>query len=668
MANATTEQTDLGLDGEVVWRPSPERAARTRIADYLRWLREARGLTFTTYHELWQWSVSDLVGFWSSLWDYFAVNAHSPYETVLVDDRMPGTQWFTGSTLNYAEQSLAGDESATAVVYRREDGVSEELTYGQLRDRVAAVAAGLRALGVGRGDRVVALAPNCPQTLVVFLATASIGAIWSSCAPEFGITSVVDRFRQIEPTVLVAVDGYVYNGRTFDCVDRIERVRAALPTLTHTVVIPYVDPAVEDRVASTVPWSSLLAAGGEAAVPLTFEAVPFDHPLWILYSSGTTGLPKPIVQGHGGILLEHLKTMALHLDLSVGDRFFWYSTTGWMMWNFLIGGLLVSATIVLFDGNPAYPDLDTLWALAEETGVTYFGTSAPHLHNCMKAGLRPGIAHDLSAVRTIGSTGAPLAPEAYRWVLDAVGPDVMVASSSGGTDVCTAFLASCPLLPVIAGELQCRTLGAAVAAFDEYGRPVVDAVGELVVTEPMPSMPLYLWGDSDGSRLHHSYFDMYPGVWRHGDWVKLTPRGSSVVYGRSDATLNRGGVRMGTSDFYRAVEVFPEVADSLIVDTSELGRDGELLLFVVPAAGATVDDRLVAQVRTSIRDNLSPRHVPDRIIAVPALPRTLNGKKLEVPVKRILAGRPVAEAVSADALADPDALHAFLDAVRPLTS
>ena len=543
------------------------------------------------------------------------------------------------------------------MIYAREDGIERTVTRGELRELVGRARAGLVALGVGRGDRVVALAPNSVETLVVFLAAASLGAVWSSCSPDFGARAVHDRFAQIEPAVLLAVDGYVYGGKRFDTRPTIAALREQLPTLRATVV------ARPSRVEGT---RQLGVVHRDAAASSRYEPVPFDHPLWVLYSSGTTGLPKGIVHGHGGIVLEHLKSLALQLEISAGDRFFWFTTTGWMMWNFLIGGLLVGAPIVLYDGNPGHPDLDALWRLAERHRVTLFGTSAPFLQACHKAGLRPGDEHDLSAVRAIGSTGSPLSEDGFRWIGDAVGAQIQIGSLSGGTDVCTAFVGSAPTVPVWLGEISCAALGGGVVAYDEAGEELVDEVGELVITNPMPSMPVLFWNDPDGTRLREAYFADFPGVWRHGDWVRVTPRGSCVIYGRSDSTLNRGGVRMGTADFYAVVEGFAEVADSLVIDTTELGArdEGALLCFLVLADGASLED-VEPGLRKALRSELSPRHVPDRFVVVDAIPRTLNGKKCEVPVKKILAGVAPEKAVSRGALQNPDALAPFLDARRP---
>ncbi|SDO95983.1 acetoacetate--CoA ligase [Lentzea jiangxiensis] len=640
-------------DVELLWRPDPTRD--NGMTAFRTWLRSERGHDFPDYESLWEWSVSDLEGFWGAVASYFDVQFHSAHERVLGSADMPGARWFPGSTLNYAEHALRrGADDDLAVIFHREDGVASSLTFGALRSRVAAFRAALAAQGVSRGDRVVALVPNAPEALIAFLAAASLGATWSSCSPDFGARAVADRFTQIEPAVFVAVSGYVYNGRSFDCRPVVEEIRAQLPGLRATILVDYLDNGA--TLPDTLSFSELLTA--HEGAPLEFTPVPFDHPLWVLYSSGTTGLPKGIVQGHGGIVLEHLKMLGLHSDLGPGDRFFWFTTTGWMMWNYLVGALMVGTTIVLYDGSPAYPSLNALWHLAEQHRVTYFGTSAPYVQSCLKEGLEPSSTYDLTGLRVVGSTGAPLTPEGFRWIASAVGEDVQIASVSGGTDLCTAFVAASPDRPVWLGELSCRALGASVHAYDEAGRALEDEVGELVITKPMPSMPVFFWGDEDGSRLRDAYFDTYPGIWRHGDWIRITPRGSAVIYGRSDSTLNRGGVRMGTSEFYRVVEGVDGVVDSLVIDTSGV-TEGELLCFVV-LDGVSLAD-VEPLLRSELRSSLSPRHVPNRFVAVAEIPRTLNGKKCEVPVKKILAGADPDKAVSRGALRNPESLRPFLE-------
>ena len=628
---------------------------------YMRWLTAERGRPFDDYGALWEWSVTELEDFWASIWDFFEVQASAPYSKVLPERVMPGARWFGGAELNYAEHIFRGKRDAdVAVQHASELRELDGLRWGELRKQVAAAAAGLRELGVDRGDRVVAYLPNIPETLVGFLATASIGAIWSSCSPDFGASSVADRFAQIEPKVLLCVDGYRYNGKDFDRRETVAGLVRGMPTIQHTIVIPYLEPAPKlPDVRGTTTWAQLLAAGQGAE--LQFEQVPFDHPLWVLYSSGTTGLPKAIVQGHGGILLEHLKKLHLHLDAQDQDRIFWFTTTGWMMWNFLVGVLLTPASIVLYEGSPAEPDMDVLWDLAERTGMTCFGTSASYLAGCVKEGVEPASGRDLERLRSVGSTGSPLSPEGFEWVYEHVGRDTWLFSTSGGTDVCTAFVGGVPLLPVYSGELQGRALGAAVEAFDGQGNSVTGQVGELVITEPMPSMPLFFWGDDDGSRYRASYFEQFPGVWRHGDWIEITSRGTAVIYGRSDSTINRQGVRMGTSEIYRAVLAVPEVIDALVVDVPRPGTEGWMPLFVVLEPGADLDEQLANTIKRRIREQCSPRHVPNDVFQVREVPRTLSGKVLEVPVKRILSGTPAEQAASRDSLANPESLDYFVD-------
>ena len=648
-----------GAEAERLWEPPAELVERARMTEYMRWLAAERGLDFDGYDDLWRWSVTDLEGFWSSIWDFFEVQADGGYDRVLSSHEMPGAEWFAGTRLNYAEHAFAGvDDAAPAILHASELRELSELSWGELRAQVAAVAAGLRGLGIERGDRVVAYLPNIPEAIVAFLASASIGAVWSSCSPDFGPASVVDRFAQIEPKALFAVDGYRYGGRDFDRRETLAELQAAMPSLAGTVVLPYLDPDPDlSPLRDARRWDELLAAGEGAE--LSFERVPFDHPLWVLYSSGTTGLPKAIVQGHGGILLEHLKKLHLHVDAHPGDRLFWFTTTGWMMWNFLVSGLLTRAAIVLYDGNPGHPDMSVLWDLASRAGVTMFGTSASYIAACMKAGIEPAAGRDLSRLGAVGSTGSPLSPEAFDWIYEQLGDDTWLFSTSGGTDLCTAFVGGTPLLPVYRGELQARALGAAVEAWDEGGNAVIDEVGELVVTEPMPSMPLYFWGDENGSRYRASYFEHFPGVWRHGDWIEITSRGTAVIYGRSDSTINRSGVRMGTSEIYRAVLGVDAIVDALVVDIPRPGTEGWMPLFVVLREGAELDEGLRREIARRVRAQCSPRHVPDEVYAIAEVPRTLSGKALEVPVKRILMGTPAAQAASRDSLANPAALDWF---------
>jgi acetoacetyl-CoA synthetase len=634
---------------KLLWTPSEERIERATLTRYMRWLEEKRGLEFDGYHDLWRWSVFDLEAFWRSIVDFCGVRFAEGGEKVLGSEVMPGAKWFPGARLSYAEHVFAGkDPDALAIQHASESRELQRLTWGELRAQTAAIADGLRALGVGPGDRVAAYMPNIPETVASLLACASIGATWSSAAPEFGARSVIDRFAQIEPKVLLAIDGYRYGGKEYDRSELVSRISSEIPSLERVIRLGYLDGSG---------WEDGFLGSSDS---LEFASLPFDHPLWVLYSSGTTGLPKPIVHGQGGILLEQLKKAHLHLDAQPGDRMFWFTTTGWMMWNFIVGMLLSDASIVLYDGNPGYPDMGTLWELAADTGMTCFGTSAAFVSACMKAGVTVRAeGRDLSALKSVGSTGSPLSPEAFQWIYDQLGSDTWLFSTSGGTDLCTAFVGGVPTLPVYLGELQARSLGAAIESWDPDGKPLIGEVGELVITRPMPSMPVFFWGDESGERYRDSYFGMYPGMWRHGDWIEITPRETAVIYGRSDSTINRGGVRMGTSEIYRAVLAVDEVVDALVVDVPREGSDW-MPLFVVLREGTSLDDSLVSEIRRRVREDCSPRHVPDEIRQISEVPRTLSGKVLEVPVKRILMGTPAEEAASRESLANPDALDYFV--------
>ncbi len=658
-----------------LWEPSVEDRERSAMTRFMRWAARRHARDFIDYDDLRRWSVQELETFWEDIWEFCGVRASRSYEQVLDSRTMPGARWFAGAELNYAENMLLRNRAPgdVALLHASELRPLQELTWGELSEQVTAVAGGLRALGVGRGDRVVAYMPNIPETLIAFLAVASLGAIWSSAAPEFGARSVIDRFAQIEPKVLLAIDGYRHGGKDFDRTEVVGEILAELPTVELAVLLPYLHEGAGAPPAwpDSITWDELRERGRNT--PLEFEQVPFDHPLWVLYSSGTTGLPKAIVHGHGGILLEQLKKSHLHLDLRKGDRMFWFTTTGWMMWNFLIGCLFTEAAIVLYDGSPAHPDMGTLWNLAARARITCLGTSAGFLSTCHKQGLNVGEEHDLSALRSIGSTGSPLAPESFEWVYAHVKEDIWLFSTSGGTDVCTAFVGGCPLLPVYMGELQCRALGCAVESWDEAGNSLTDEVGELVLTQPLPSMPLFFWGDENpghasddgrhpiGERYRESYFSMYPGVWRHGDWVRITPRGGAVIYGRSDATINRQGVRMGTSEIYRAAGAVQEVVDALVVDIPHETEGLWMILFVVLREGLALDEELKRTIARRIREDCSPRHVPNEILQIAEVPRTLSGKALEVPVKRILMGTPIADAASVESLANPRALDYFVE-------
>lgn len=660
---------------EPLWMPSAEVVESSRLTAYTAWLSAERGLAFEDYDELRQWSVTDTDAFWQSIWDYFEVMSSGAAGSVTDGAGMPGTRWFEGTELNYAEHIFRDrNDSDPAILAASERRDLHTITWGELRRLVASAAAGLKAIGVGPGDRVAAYLPNTEETMVAFFATVSLGAIWSSCSPDFGASAVADRFTQIEPKVLFAVDGYDYGGKGFDRRDVVRKLADSMPSVERVVILPYLgggaegkgaaSKALEGAPAGAITWQTLLDT--DPGAELQFTRVPFSHPLWILYSSGTTGLPKAIVQGQGGILLEHLKKMNLHLDARPGDRIFWFTTTGWMMWNFLASCLLTDAAIVLYDGNPGHPDMDTLWQLAADAEVTCFGTSASYIAACMKAGVEPSRGRDISNLRSVGSTGSPLAPEGFDWIYEQLGTDTWLFSTSGGTDLCTAFVGGVPTLPVYRGELQARALGAAVESWDEEGRPHTGEVGELVITRPMPSMPLFLWGDEDGSRYRESYFDTYPRVWRHGDWIEITERGTAIIYGRSDSTINRGGIRMGTSEIYRAVLADPDIVDALVIDVPRPGTEGWMPLFVVLAEGAELSEDLKKRVAREIREYCSPRHVPNEMVAVKSVPRTLSGKVLEVPVKRILTGTPPEKAASRDSLANPESLDFFVEYARTM--
>ena len=641
--------------GDILWTPPGDLRQSTEIGRFMEWLRDERGREVGSYDELWRWSVEDLEGFWASIWDFFGIRAHARYERVLGSREMPGAQWFAGARLNYAEHLVGrdGDEDRVAVLARSQTRAPMQLTFGELRDMAARARVGLQRLGVGPGDRVVAYMPNIPETLAAFIATASLGAIWATCAPEFGTRSVVDRFAQIEPQVLLAVGGYGYRDRYVGRRDEVAAIRARLPTLRHVVSVPYGEAEIPDAVG----WRELLAE----PAPLTFEPVAFDHPLYVLFSSGTTGLPKAIVHGHGGQLLEHHKNQGLGWDLKPGGRLQWFSTTAWMMWNALVSALLLRSSIVMLDGDPAWPDLLEQWRVAEELQPSVMGVSPAYLMACRKAGLEPGRECDLHGIRVLCTAGSPLPAEGYTYAYDQLGPQLLLINGSGGTDVCTGIVSGSFAQPVYEGEISGSCLGVDARAFDAYGNEVTGELGELVITKPMPSMPVALWNDPDRERYRSSYFGRYPGIWRQGDWIKFTERGSCVITGRSDATLNRGGVRLGTGEFYAVVEELPEIVDALVVHLEdEAGGSGELLLFVVPGPGAVVDDALCERIAARLRTELSPRHVPDAIVGVHSIPRTLTGKKLEAPVKRILRGDPADQVASRDSLADPAALDAFV--------
>lgn len=644
-----------------LWEPSPEVVERARVTHFMRWVESVRGVSLPNYPTLWRWSVEDLEGFWGAVWEYFQVGPKPP-GPVLAERRMPGARWFPGTQVNFAREVFRRARPGRPVIwYANENGLLSAVSWDELATAVANLAHQLRSWGVGPGDRVAAYLPNVPEAVVAFLATASIGAIWSVASPDFGTSSVVSRFRQIQPKVLLLTDGYRYQGRVYSRRAEAAELRRALEdSLERTIWVPNLGDASPPFEAEE--WHRVVAGQH----PLSFADLPFDHPLWILYSSGTTGLPKAIVHSHGGIVVEELVNCAFHQDLGPGDRFFWFTTTSWVIWNLVVSALLVGSEIVLYDGSPLFPDAGAMWALVDRAGITSFGTSAAYLGICQKQDLWPGRAHRLEALRAISSSGSPLSPEGFRWVYERVKSDVWLASTSGGTDICGPLVGGIPILPVYAGEIQCPALGVKAEAWDETGRPVIGAVGELVVTEPIPSMPICFWNDPDGSRYRESYFDWMPGVWRHGDWIQFTDRGTAVIHGRSDSTINRQGVRIGTSEIYRVVEALPEVADSLVVDLEWVGRPSFMALFAVLAPGTALDDALRERIAESIRRELSPRFVPDAIYAVEAIPRTLNGKKLEVPIKRLLLGVPVARAVNLDAIQHPEVIPFFEALARTL--
>ncbi|WP_432199284.1 acetoacetate--CoA ligase [Anoxybacillus gonensis] len=646
-------------DGDVLWTPTKEQIEQSSVKKYMNWLEANKGLTFESHAELWKWSVEKLEQFWETVWEYGEIQSSAPYMCVLEERKMPRANWFPGTRLNYVEHIFRNMQKKPALLFRSERVSLREVTWEELKQQTAAVASALKKLGVKQGDRVVAYMPNIPETVVAFLACASIGAIWSSCSPDFGANSVIDRFQQIEPTILFAVDGCQYNGKMFDKVPTVKELQEKLPSLKKTIVVPYLRDDVKAWDESVLLWTDMLQEEGE----LVYEQVPFAHPLWILYSSGTTGLPKPIVQGHGGILLEHVKILSIEYNLTRDSTFFWFTTTGWMMWNFLVGGLLVGATVVLYDGSPTFPDANVLWELVEKAKITHFGTSAAFINVCMKQGIKPKDTYDLSPLQAVLSTGSPLTTEGFLWVYEHV-KDVWLVSCSGGTDVCTAFVGGSPVLPVRAGMLQCRSLGANVQAFDEHGHSLINEVGELVITEPMPSMPLFFWNDENDRRYLESYFDTYPGVWKHGDWIKIDDEGSCVIYGRSDSTINRAGVRMGTSEIYRAVETVDGILDSLVIDLEVMGRKSFMPLFVVLQPGVELDDALKQQVKEAIKAHVSPRFIPDAIYQVDQIPKTLNGKKMEIPIRKILLGFPLEKAVNVGSMANPEALSFFVELAK----
>jgi acetoacetyl-CoA synthetase len=648
-----------------LWTPSEETIASANITCYISWLRE-RGIEVANYDELWRWSVDHIEDFWESLWDYFGLIYSEKWSAVLPERKMPGAEWFPAVRLNYAENIFARhDNSKPMLVFKAENSSLQEYSWDEIEDQNRRLATILKQVGVEEGDRVVAYLPNIPEAIVALLAVSSIGAVWSSCPPDFGKNSVLDRFIQIEPKVLLAVDGYDYGGKTHDRRSVVAEIQQALPTVEQTLLIGHISNETAG-LTNTVLWSQALSDADASS--LAFAQVPFDHPLWILYSSGTTGLPKPIVHGHGGIVLEHCKAVVFHNDIKPDDRFYWYSSTGWMMWNYSVGALFAGATIVLYNGSPAYPSMSAQFELAEKSGVTYFGTSAAFISGCMKAGICPNKDYDLSAIRAVGSSGSPLSTDGFQWIYENINRDLALESLSGGTDLCTAFVGGARTLPIYSGEMQGASLGANVQAFDEEGLPVRNEVGELVITEPMPSMPLFFWNDEDKMLFKESYFSMYPDIWRHGDWIQFNDRGGCVIYGRSDSTINRQGIRMGTSEIYRVVESFDEILDSLIIDLEFHGRESLMPLFLVLREGATLDEDLKTRINNRLRRDVSPRHVPNEMLTIDEVPYTLSGKKMEVPIRKILLGMEVDQAANLGAMRNPQAINFFLEYARQLNA
>jgi acetoacetyl-CoA synthetase len=666
--------------GKILWTPTEAMQRSSSLAHFIQFVQQKKNPAFIPpsfdpatigfsaenentrlYQNLLDWSTQNLADFWELCWEYFQVISHSPYSSVLKKEEMPGAVWFEGATLNYAEHIFRNKNAEhPAIQFKREDAPVETISWTELEHKTACFADFLIKSGVKKGDRVAAFLPNSPHAVIAALACLSIGAVWSSCSPDFGAGSVADRFVQIEPKIFIAVDGYQYNGKAFDKRSVVAEICSLLPSVEQVVFIPYLNESnTLDTIENAVYWDTLFTSN---TPPLRFEPVPFDHPIWILYSSGTTGVPKAITHGHGGNLLEHLKYLHFHNDVRPGERFFWFSTTGWMMWNFTLASMLSGACIVLYDGSPGYPNMNALWELAETSKIHHFGTSAPFLVACMKAGINPGVDYNLSQMRSIGSTGSPLPPEAYGWVYDHIHKDIWLSSMAGGTDVCTAWVGGNPLLPVYQGEIQCRCLGCSMESWGSDGKPVpVGEVGEMVVTRPMPSMPIYFWNDPEMKRYNSSYFEDFPGVWRHGDWIQFTDHGSLIILGRSDATLNRQGVRIGTAEIYRALDQIEELSDSLIVSIENPDGSDWMPLFVTLSGKNTLNEDLIKKIKTSLRTTYSPRHVPDEILLAPDIPYTISGKKMETPVKRILLHHPLEKAYNPDSMRNPESMQYFID-------
>lgn len=649
---------------KVLWEPSPDFIESSNLKHYERWLQNKHGLTFSSYNELWAWSVENIEMFWESVWEYFDVIHHSSYDQVLTSRKMPGARWFEGATLNYAEHIFRNKKSdRPALHFASETGRRETVSWDELEKKVSIVRTFLVEKGIGKGDRVAGFIPNIPEAIIIFLAVNSLGAIWSCCSPDFGVSTVIDRFSQIEPALLFATSGHIYKGKKHSRKEEVNQIRDEISSIRETILISYPDREYVEN-DTYISWESVLQTKPEE---LSFTPVEFNDPIWVLYSSGTTGKPKAITHSHGGMLLEHLKYIHFHNDVKPGENFFWYSTTGWMMWNFLQASLLAGATPVLYDGSAGYPDMNVLWKLAQELPIHHFGTSAPYLVACMKENLKPGDSFDLPHLRSIGSTGAPLPPEAFDWVYESVSKDVWLCSMSGGTDVCTAFVGGSPYNPVHRGLIQKRGLGCDLRAFDEQGNSITGSLGEMVIRKPMPCMPIYFWGDENYERYRQSYFEAYEGKWRHGDWIKLYDNGSLIIQGRSDATLNRKGIRIGTAEIYAILDKIKGINDSLIVNIEQEEGDDYMPLFV--AIEPSVDwEALTSEIIQILKTEGSPRHVPDEIIEVPDIPYTLSGKKMEVPVKKALMGMDVSKVMNKDAMKNPESMKVFIDLAGKFSS